>query len=373
MIKKILIIVIILNIIIAGWFLRDFFKKIFFQSRETTITFNEEQNDSKKTKIESKTELNIETQKIEDQTIANGSIKSVNWDNENDLIYYNQNNFLKTDLNGSYKKTLSSYPFQDLKIIQCSKSGDFCLVLDDGFSVYSLKTKENRKLPEKTVDASLNYQGDGLIYLIKINEKKYQLASSDLFGENQILMGNLSGENLKIRINPKNNNIFYYSKEGISLVDLVDINQKNKLVEKNIIDADWSPDGKKILFSFYDKSVLSRRVQLGYYDLNQNKQFNLGLPGISQKCIWGKDSLVLYCAILASAKSQDFILDDWYSGDFISHDVFWKVDLLTSERKRLFDNSEKYPIVDSFDLFVKDQKLFFVDKISGNLIKRDIF
>lgn len=375
MIKKILIVIIAGNLILSGWFFRDFFKNLIFQSRETVIDLEKQEQEKNNT---NKTET-ADQKKIEERILlASGEIKAVSWNRESGLIYYNQNNFLETDLKGSYKKTLSSYPFENLKTIQCSKSGKFCLVFSDGFSVYNLETKENNKLPDQTVDANLNYQGDGLIYLMKLGNKNYQLASADLSGENQILLNKITGENLKIAVNPKNNDLIYYAtnttrnESGIALTNLIEEKQLDKIVRDDIVDANWSPDGKKILFSFYDHSVSPKRIQLGYYDLNQNKQFNLGLPGIAQKCAWGKDSSVLYCGILASAEPKEFVLNDWYSREFVSRDVFWKIDLLTAERKRLFDDQDKYPIVDSFSLFIEGQELFFGDKISGNLVKRSL-
>lgn len=368
MIKKFLIILIIGNLFLTTWFFRDFFKNLIFQSQETVI-------DLEKQKKGDISNTKTENQKEKDYIIASGEIKTVNWNKDNNLIYYNQNNFLETDFSGSYKKTLSSYPFKNLKTIQCSDSRKFCLVWAEGFSIYNLETKENNKLPDQTIDASLNYQGDGLIYLLKSNNQTYQLITSDLSIENKILLDTINGENLKIVVNPKNNKIIYYSKskkDGIFLTDIVDIDKKEKLNEEFIIDANWSPDGQKILFSFYDYTNSNKRVQLGYYDLKQKKQFNLGLPGISQKCAWEKDSLALYCGILANTEPQEFVLDDWYSRKFISQDFFWRIDLLMNERKRLFDDPKKYPIVDSFNLFIEGKELFFVDKISGNLIKREL-
>jgi hypothetical protein len=375
MIKKVIIILIVINFILGIWFFRDFFKKQFFKNKEVIIEKSEFSKKGEENKENSKQE--IKQKDLEDLVIAQGDIKMAELKDKGSIIYYNQNNFLETDLKGSYKKTLSAYPFKNLKTIQCANSMKFCLVWTDKFSIFNLETKENKGFEENVISASLNNQSDGIIFLKK-EDQIYQLYSSDLFQEKKIKLKALKGENLKVEINPKNNDFVFYSRNtskeesGIFLDNLLSEESGKKIVQEDIVDLSWSPDGNKILFSYYDHSVSPKRVQLGYYDLKQEKQFNLGLPGIAQKCAWGEDSLILYCGILATDQPQEFVLDDWYAGKFVSQDVFWKIDLLTSKREKLFGNFGETPLVDSFNTFIKSGELFFVDKISGNLIKRSL-
>jgi hypothetical protein len=142
-----------------------------------------------------------------------------------------------------------------------------------------------------------------------------------------------------------------------------------RINEKDIIDLKWSPDGNRILFSFYDHSVSPKRVNLGYYNLETEKEYILGLPGLAQKCVWEEDSNKIYCGILANTEQKEFDLEKWFSREFVSSDFFWEINLVNGERKRLFVE-ENYQPVDAFDLFIVNGELFMVDKISGNLIKR---
>jgi hypothetical protein len=374
MLKKILIVLILINLGTGAWLFRDDFREIFKKnSQEEIIVTNKK--DIENENILTEESMDVVTK--EDKIVAEGNIKMAQKTNDGKILYYNQNNFLKTNSSGNEKETLSSYPFQNVKTIQCSNSGRFCLVWGDIFSVYDLENKNNEKLNSEIVDVDLNSQQDGLIYLYK-DRTGYQLNTSNLFGDNWVKIKKLSGENIKISVSPDENKLVYFSQgasqeeSGIFLANLVNKSDIEKIIFEDIIDADWAPSGDKILFSFYDHKVSPKRLQLGYYDLNQKKQFNLGLPTITQKCAWEEDSLVLYCAALSSVVPKEFILDDWYSGEFVSGDVFWKIDLLNSEKERLFKGKEQYPQVDSFNLFVLEKELFFIDKISGNLIKREI-
>ncbi len=374
MIKKIVIILIVVNIFLIGWFFRDFFKNQFSKNKEIVI---EKESDNDKNGEEELKKQGAVYEGRPDLIVAQGEIKMAELNNNGNIIYYNQNNFLETDLNGSYKKNISAYPFKNIKTIQCTQSKRFCLIWADKFSIYNLETKENKEFEDSVIDASLNYQGDGIIFLKKEGQI-YELYSSDLSKGNLVKLKIINGEPSKIAVNPKSNDFVYYSrnvskeKSGIFLDNLISENSNKKIIQEDIIDLKWSPKGDKILFSYYDHSVSPKRVQLGYYDLNQESQFTLGLPGITQKCAWDQDSLTIYCGILASKQKQEFILNDWYARDFVSQDIFWKIDLLSSKRERLFENLGGIPVVDSFNIFITNKELFLIDKISGNLIKRPI-
>ncbi len=96
------------------------------------------------------------------------------------------------------------------------------------------------------------------------------------------------------------------------------------------------------------------------------------MPSVAQKCVWSENAKFLYCAALTSTIPKEFKLEEWYSRDFISRDIFWKIDLNDNKKEKIFTDLEKYPAVDSFNLILTENNLFFIDKISGNLIKRSL-
>lgn len=374
MLKKIIILVVFINIALVCWFFRDFFLGKFLISKnfvvEPEVLIQEKENI-----VENKEE--IEKKPLENY-LAQGEIKMVLKVNDNKLIFYNQNNFLETDLEGSYKKTLSSFPFFSLKTLKCSQTGNFCLIWNgNNFSVYNLNSKQNFELGENLKEVEFNSLGDGLVYLF-FKGNSYELNTSDLEGKNWIKLDTIDKKNLAIEVSHKENAIVYFSQNatkeesGLFLTHLTSKELAQKISENNIIDAKWSFKGDKILFSFYDYSTNTRRVQLGYYDLIQKKQYNLGLPGIAQKCTWSEESSdLLYCASLTSPDNKEFNLENWEKRDFISQDVFWKIDLRKGEKEKIFTDLEKYPPVDAFNLILVENSLIFIDKISGSLIKRN--
>jgi hypothetical protein len=374
MLKKILIVLILAVLSFGGWYFKDFLKEKIFSSEEIVIekqpsSNNQESNISQE---KNSTEQNYK----EDLVIAKGQIKTTTLTENKKIIYFNQNNFLEIDLKGGQQKNLASHPFQNLKNINCDVFGKNCLIQEEsGFSVYSLKNKEKKALNQNIKTIDFNSQQDGLIYLYQEGVNSYQLSSSDLSGENWLKLKEIKGKNLEISINPQDNQVAYFQQEadkeqaGIYLTTLIGLDLGEKVVEKDVIDLRWSPDGNKILFSFFDHSVSPKRVNLGYYNLETEKEYILGLPGLAQKCAWQDDSNKIYCGILANTEQKEFDLEKWFSREFVSSDFFWEIDLVNGERKRLFVE-ENYQPVDAFDLFIVNGELFMVDKISGNLIKR---
>lgn len=375
MFKKILILLIAISLVFLVWFFRDFFREKLFKSKEVVIETENTQENQTEIKKQETSGLKFK----EDQIIAQGQIKTAKLKDDRKIIYFNQNNFLETDLKGVQKSSLASYPFKGLNNIECVSSGNYCLIEEEGgFFVFNVNEKENKPLEEKIKAVDFNYQQDGLVYLYE-EKDGYQLSSSNLNGENWLQLKKIKGDNLKISVSPAENKIVYFPQNaeekqaGIFLTDLIGANSGEKIVSKDIIDLSWSPNGDAILFSFYDHLVTPKRVNLGYYDLNNNQEYSLGLPGIAKKCIWKKDSSEIYCGILANTEQKSFNLTDWYAREFISSDFFWKINLETGEKERLFiSEEEKYPVVDAFNLFIINEELFFIDKISGNLIKRNL-
>jgi len=369
MLKKIIIALIVANAFIGIWFARDFFGDIFLKSKEITVETESMINETETEPLETV---------LSEKAFASGEIKMVIEKDENSLFYFNQNNFLEINIKDSTKKTINSFPFDDLKTIKCTKSGNFCLLwTGEKFFVYDLELKKETELDSKASSVNFNSQEDGLVYLF-LKNGNYFLSTSELDGSRWIQLGEINGDKVDIAVSPEGDKIAYFSRNvdidqsGIFLTSLVDKNLNARVIEGDIIDVLWSPLGDKILFSSYDHSVTPERVQLGYYDLKQKRQYELGLPSIAQKCVWSETDDILYCAVLTSSSPRSFVLEEWYSRDFISRDIFWKIELNNNRKEKLFSDFEKYSRVDAFNLILIKDNLFFVDKISGNLFKRNI-
>lgn len=127
-----------------------------------------------------------------------------------------------------------------------------------------------------------------------------------------------------------------------------------------------SPDNKKVLFSRSGDSSTA------IFILNKDTGASTTLPikTLSEKCVWTKDSLSLYCAVPQSIPEAVYP-DNWYQGLTSFSDEIWKVsakdgftDLLVSPGSILNKN------IDGINLKLdpKESRLIFTDKTSGLLI-----
>lgn len=126
----------------------------------------------------------------------------------------------------------------------------------------------------------------------------------------------------------------------------------------NGLTALGSPDGKSIL---YGDSSLSLYI----YNLSTKNSTLLGVRTMPEKCVWGKASDILYCAV---PKSLDAGLypDAWYQGTTSFNDQIWKIDVTTENTTMILNpvtvsGGEE---IDGTKLAIDDAQnyLFFVNK-----------
>lgn len=125
-----------------------------------------------------------------------------------------------------------------------------------------------------------------------------------------------------------------------------------------------SPDGKKVLYS---NNFLTTNV----YDTETKELTQLKIKTLVEKCVWGGDSLIIYCAVPKFADSGAIYPDSWYQGEISFNDNFWKINLQNKDETMLLDpfiipgENE----VDVTFLKVDEQKnnLFFINKKDSHL------
>jgi hypothetical protein len=119
-----------------------------------------------------------------------------------------------------------------------------------------------------------------------------------------------------------------------------------------------SPDGKYVLYG-------DNNLSLSVYNINTKNSATLGVQTLPEKCVWGKLSDVVYCAVPKSTEDALYP-DDWYQGEISFSDEIWQIDVVTNNTFALID-----PVsvvgredIDGIKLALdKDENyLFFVNK-----------
>ena len=119
-----------------------------------------------------------------------------------------------------------------------------------------------------------------------------------------------------------------------------------------------SPDGRIVLYS--DSNLFSY-----IYDISTKNSTLTGVKTLAEKCVWGKNSDVVYCAVPKSLGSGLYP-DSWYQGEVSFFDQLWKIDIKTGSTTMLADpgNTVGAEEVDGIKLGLDEGEnyLFFVNK-----------
>lgn len=130
------------------------------------------------------------------------------------------------------------------------------------------------------------------------------------------------------------------------------------------LEVRWSKDGKKILYSGYNRST--RIPQLFLYDARSKISKNLQINTFAPKCIFSEKSVdIIYCAIDANL-SPALYPDEWLQGVISTTDSLWEINL-ESREKNLLDAEGKFFDIDQIDISDDDEFLYFIDKKNGSL------
>lgn len=130
------------------------------------------------------------------------------------------------------------------------------------------------------------------------------------------------------------------------------------------LTASFSPSNKKILYSQTDAD--GRNLQLNVVDLAKNKEQNLNIISLPEKCAWLADDRTLYCGDISGL--DDFIMpDDYYKRKLSTTSTnILKINLDTAQVDNIisggFDAVNLMPSADG-------TYLFFVNKIDGRLYR----
>lgn len=119
-----------------------------------------------------------------------------------------------------------------------------------------------------------------------------------------------------------------------------------------------SPDGKKILWS--DNSLFMK-----VFDADKKDSSLVGVRTMPEKCVWGKGSDVLYCAVPKFIPGGQYP-DAWYQGEVSFMDEIWKIYPGAGSTMMILDPSKaETPLeTDAIKLALdqNEEYLFFINK-----------
>lgn len=127
-------------------------------------------------------------------------------------------------------------------------------------------------------------------------------------------------------------------------------------------------DGKYILYG----ASLNNGPKLNIFDIKNHTSIDLNTYGLPEKCVWSSDNVTVYCAVPNTIVGNEYP-DSWYQGLVSFDDFFVKINTSTGSKSTLA-NSKDETVVDAtnLSLSIKEDKLFFINKKDGTLWQLDI-
>ncbi len=294
----------------------------------------------------------------------------------NEIMFYQQQKILSADPFTGQKHPISSYPFADITEFLWSKDSSKVLLKDTGdYFVYDLGNNLTHKFRYDLDKAIWNQKGDKIIYKYynsKTGERKISMA--DISGENsQLVIGDVPYRRINLMVQPGVGKICYSPFPDARVKGKLfcqSLNGENKKEYGGQYGQDylWSPDGSKILTSF-TKEESGNKLVLGVMNKIGGENRGLSFATTVKKCVWSKDNVNVYCAMLAGTPLDVMMPNAWQSGEIGSADTFWKINTNTGEKKRIIDLGKMDFVVDSENLVLDDEEnfLFFVNRKDRSL------
>ena len=188
---------------------------------------------------------------------------------------------------------------------------DLSLSLDGSKIFYLFESGNNSNSGNSMIGAILNFS----------NNKKIQIFDSPF---TEWLSFWPKGDTITLTTKPSANIPGYmYSMNGTGK------NLTKILGDINGLTTFESPSGKLVL---YGNSSLS----LNIYHMDTKNSDALAVKTLPEKCVWGKASDAIYCAIPKEINFSEYP-DAWYQGVVSFNDQFWKIDVKTGNATMILD------------------------------------
>ncbi|MFH0906854.1 MAG: hypothetical protein V1829_01215 [bacterium] len=365
--KKILIILIVLlAIIISALVIYNFFIKkdaepiIEPDTSQTTPTTAPNQSQIKAISQESVMSPIIDNGKVKYYLTINGNVFESNFD-------------------GSESTRLSSNNLTGLLDILWSPSKTKVIALFEENELLKKYLYDNETQQSTEFDANIRYTNWSPIQ----DKIAYQYYNAET-GDNNISIANSDGsqwtdvfstrmKNLIVEW-PNSGKITLRTKPSglaqsvIYAIDLASGDFKKILDETYGLTVLWSPLGNKLLFSETDER--GKNLKLKITDLDESITNGLNFVTLPEKCVWSQDNRTVFCAIPKNISDLATFPDDYYKTIISFSDDFWRINLDTGEKNRIFQaQGAEENAYDAKNLLLSadEDYLLFINKKDGLL------
>ncbi len=294
----------------------------------------------------------------------------------NQIMFYQQQKTLSADPFSGKKHSISSYPFVDVTDFLWSRDSSKAIVKDSGdYYIYEINSNLAYKFRYEIDNAIWSNSGDKVIYkYYNSNTGKRKIELADVKGENrQSLVERLPYRKINLIMQPEKERFCYFPHPDARVkgkLFCLNFDGQNKKEYGGQYGQDylWSPNGSKLLISF-TKEEAGNSLVLGVMSETGGERKGLSLGTTVEKCVWSKNNVDVYCAVLGGAPLAIMLPNAWDEQLFNSIDTFWKINTETGEKKRLVELDEMSLVIDSENLVLDPEEnfLFFINKKDRSL------
>lgn len=298
------------------------------------------------------------------------------------VIYYKNQQFTSADLKGGNKLSLAAYPFEGVQRVTWNYKKNKAIIKTDlDFYLYDFTKEAAQKLkPGMDIVSWVPFE-DKVIYKYydqESGERTLDLADPD--GSNWEEIADIPYKDAKINASLRGKDICYFpwpdARVETKKICFDPLNQEERTVYQGVFGADylWSPSGNKILASFAQERV-GNKLSLAAMNDQGGELKPLNFPTTAQKCIWSKDEVYIYCAMMSGNFPESTELpNDWEEGRVTSRDTLWRIDTTNAKKERVVEIEELPNSLDAVNLFLDEDEanLFFIDRSTEGLYRVEL-
>ena len=150
------------------------------------------------------------------------------------------------------------------------------------------------------------------------------------------------------------------------------LDRDQRVVYQGVFGADylWSPSGSRILASFAQERV-GNKLSLAAMNGQGGELKPLNFPTTVRKCVWSKNEVFVYCAMMSGFPEGSELPNAWEEGKIETKDTLWKINTQNAKKERIVELEELPGSLDAINLFLDDDEanLFFIDRNTGGLYR----
>lgn len=228
-------------------------------------------------------------------------------------------------------------------------------------------------MEENIPEVSVSPNGESMVYYKKSGYDTY------FYNKNLITSGNNSFFNTSFYswlIDFSNENTLTLSTKGSYYADgyVYSLSMDGKLNKilggKKGLVGKLSPNENYLLYSISQGS----NFKLYLYDIKEGGEIDTGIKTLVDKCVWGKVSQYIYCAVPQNPLNGVYP-DDWYLGNKNFSDSIWKINVATNSAFKISDiSTESKENIDAINLQINSlgNRLGFINKNDYSLWMLDL-